>query len=501
MADRSRRVLLAQIRLGRTLLGAIAGLAVWLWGQAAGSLEESALRVAAVGVTMIFWWLAEALPIAWTACAPLLLFPLLRVAESDLAGEIQAAWKPFFLNPYQALFAGGMMLAAAIEAQGLHRRLALHVLSRLGSTPAQLLAGVLTASAAVSLWISNTATAAMMLPIALAVVRQLEEREGRQLGSYSTALLLAVAWGANLGGIGTKIGTAPNSQLAGFLEQRGASVSFLEFLAIGLPFVMAVLPLAWGILWWMGRREAPATGAKAEVAHALAALGPTRPGEKRVALLFAGTAAAWISASLIGEPLRTYLPQVRGAALEGAIALLAASLAFLIPAGSGRRLLVFRELHRVPWSTLFLLGGGFSLAAAVDGSGLSERIALALRDLADLDPLFQVAAGAAVSVMLSAVASNTATTAVMLVVLTQAVSSEARLAALFAATIAASCDFALPVGTPPNAMVFASGRIRIPVMARYGVGLDLLAAVLAACWCSWMVPNLFGIEASVSPRP
>jgi sodium-dependent dicarboxylate transporter 2/3/5 len=428
------------------------------------------------------------------------LFPLFRASGSEsFLGEIRAAWQPFFWSPYQALFAGGMVLAAAIEAQGLHHRLALNVLVWMGAGPRRLLAGVLGVTALVSLWISNTATAAMMLPIALALVGRLESREDRSLGRYATALLLAVAWGANVGGMGTKIGTAPNSQLSGFLERGGFTISFLEFSAVGLPFVCALLPIAWSLLWWMGHRDARHAGAREEVAQELAALGRTGSGERRVAWLFVGTAGAWVGAPWAVPPLRRLIPDLGSAELEGALALTAGTLALLMPSGNGRPLLTLSELRRVRWSTLLLLGGGFSLAAAVERSGLSKELSRVLQGLSDLTPLLQTGLAALASVLLSAVASNTATTAVLLVVLSQAIGPETRLPALFAATLAASCDFALPVGTPPNALVFASGRVRIPVMARYGFGLDLIAAGLAAAWCSWVVARLWPPTAFIPP--
>lgn len=485
---------MSRVRALRLALGLAAGAAVLALDSPlhhAGEFGDRPARAAAVGLAMAVWWLTEAMPIHWTACVPLVAFPLAGVFGRGPAGDLAASVTPFF-DPYEFLFAGGMALAAGLEQQGLHRRLALGVMGTVGTQPRRLLAGVLAATAFVSLWISNTATAAMMLPIGLALLAQLEAREGRRLGRYGMALMLAIAWGANIGGIGTKIGTPPNAQLAGFLERSGTPVSFLQFLVIGLPFVFALLPLAWLLLWRLGARDAPGHDAREVVRGQLAALGRTSGGERAVAAVFVATAALWIGSAPLTAALAPHLAGLRSAHVEAGIAVAGALAMLVLPAPGGGRLLALRSLRRVPWETLLLLGGGFALAAAVQGSGLSIWMADQLRAIATLPPLAQLAVAAVATVTLSAVASNTATTAVMLVVLAEAAASAVRVPVLVAAALAASCDFALPVGTPPNAIVFGSGYVRIPVMARYGAVLDLTAALAAALWCGWIVPIVLG---------
>ena len=247
--------------------------------QEFGEFGSRPARAAAVGLAMAAWWLLEAMPMHWTSCVPIVAFPLLGVFGRGPAGDAAAAVAPYF-DPYNFLFAGGMAIAAAIEQQGLHRRLALGVMNGIGTDPRRLLAGVLAATAFVSLWISNTATATMMLPIALALVAQLERREERRLGRYGMALMLAVAWGSNIGGIGTKIGTAPNAQLSGFLERSGTSVSFLQFALVGFPFVLMLLPAAWALLWRLGRADRPRQDAREVVRRELAALGRVGAAER-----------------------------------------------------------------------------------------------------------------------------------------------------------------------------------------------------------------------------
>jgi sodium-dependent dicarboxylate transporter 2/3/5 len=210
---------------------------------------------AAGAALMAIWWLTEAIPIYLTACVPLIAFPLTGVFGDSLWENAREAVLPYF-DPYNFLFAGGMAIAAAMQQWNLHRRIALGIMDAIGTDPRRLLAGSLAATAFISLWISNTATAAMMMPIGLAVVLQIEEElGGRRLASYGMAIMLSIAYGANVGGIGTKIGTAPNAQFSGFMEQKEVSISFLQFMAVGLPFVLVFLPAVWWVLWiaWKGR--------------------------------------------------------------------------------------------------------------------------------------------------------------------------------------------------------------------------------------------------------
>jgi sodium-dependent dicarboxylate transporter 2/3/5 len=473
---------------------ALAGAVLWAPSplQHLGEYGDRPARAAAVALLMAVWWLTEAIPIYWTACIPLVAFPALGVFGRGFRGDLLASFEPY-VDPYIWLFAGGMAIAAAMQQWDLHRRVALAVMSALGTDPRRLLAGVLVATAFVSLWISNTATATMMVPIGIALVAQLErQRGGVRLGRYGMALMLAIAWGSNLGGIGTKIGTAPNAQLAGFLEQRGTAVSFLDFALVGFPFVVAALPIAWAVLCRLAGEERRGGDAREIVRRERQALGPAGAGERVVLAVFLVTAGLWISS----QPLTAWLAPrfggfpLRTAHLEGGVAL-AAALALLLLRAERRQVLELGSLLVVPWETLLLLGGGFAMAAGIQLSGLSRWLGGELAAIAGLPVLLQVLAAAIASVALSAVASNTATVAVMLVVLADAAAPEARDAVLFAATLAASCDFALPAGTPPNAIVFGSGYVRIPVMARYGAPLDLVTATLAALWCAFVVPRLF----------
>jgi solute carrier family 13 (sodium-dependent dicarboxylate transporter), member 2/3/5 len=442
---------------------------------------------AALTLLMATWWITEAIPIAWTACVPLVVLPFASVYGAGFGANLLGAVAPY-VDPYIFLFLGGMGIAAAMQQWGLHRRIALQVMRVVGTDARRLLFGLLLATASVSLWISNTATAAMMFPIGLALIAEFEREGGRRLVGYGAALMLAVAYGSNVGGIGTKIGTVPSAQLSGFLAQRGVPVSFLEFAAIGIPFVMLFLPVVWLALWRIGRADAPdAEVGQRALASEGARLGEMGRAERIVLFVFLATAAVWVFGKPITDALRAHVHGLATAHVEAGIALLASLVLFAWRAG-GRRVLEPASLRFVQWETLVLLGGGFSLAASIQASGLSHWLGAQLVALRAAPPFAQVVAASVVTVALSAFASNAATVAVMLPVLASSVAPEHVHTVLFAATFAASCDFALPAGTPPNAIVFGSGYLTIPLMARTGALLDLVAALCAALWCWIAVP-------------
>jgi sodium-dependent dicarboxylate transporter 2/3/5 len=470
-----RRPLLRRPGLWVGLFLALAA-AVLLGGMQPGRAGAPG-RAAAVVVLMASFWFAEVLPIGATALLPLLLFPFLGVFEGPVAqGAVQAAAP--YLDAYIFLFLGGMMIGAAMEATGLHRRTALWIMRAVGTSPRRLLLGILLATGSISAFVSNTATAVMMVPIALALVAELEVVGARSLPALGTSLLLAVAYGANVGGIGTKIGTGTNSIFAGLLETHlGVSIGFLEFMLLGVPFVILFLPLVWAVLWHFGRRDGlSGADARTVVEAALRALGPMRPAERKVMGAFLFAALFWTLGDVLREPLAAVVEDlVPGLRLRSkhyeALVALTGGLAVL-----AMGVLPLRRLGRLPWSTLLLLGGSFAMAAGVEGSGLSDRVSSALSGLTGQPLYVQVLATSALSVGMSAVASNTATVNVLLNVLPRSFPLWA------GAAIGASCDFMLPAGTPPNAIVFGSGRVRIRDMMRIGAGLDLLAVAVIPLW-------------------
>jgi solute carrier family 13 (sodium-dependent dicarboxylate transporter), member 2/3/5 len=374
-----------------------------------------------------------------------------------------------------------------MELWNLHRRVALHILLAIGTTPARLLLGVLVATAAVSMWISNTATAVMMMPIAMALLTQLERNVGRRMGAFGAAVMLAVAYGANIGGIGTKIGTGTNSIFVGFVaEKLNRDITFLEYLLIGAPFVALFLPIAWGVLWWVARVDADIPKQRSEgLEQELAAMGPLRGRELTVALVFATAALLWVLGDpikrLAAEPfLRASGSKLQGKHVEATVAMAAAFALLLL------RTLSWAALKRVPWGTLLLLGGSFAMAEGIEGSGLSRWLTERLSAVSALPLGWQLAITSLATIALSAVASNTATVNVMLAVLPPS------MPVLSAAAISASCDFALPAGTPPNAIVFGSGYVRLPTMMKTGAVLDLLAAAVITAYAGLYLARLLG---------
>jgi sodium-dependent dicarboxylate transporter 2/3/5 len=448
----------------------------------------------AVAFLMAVWWISEATSIYLTALVPLVLFPLLGIFGRGLAENVRRALLPYF-DGYIFLFLGGMTIAAAMQTWNLHSRTALHILRKIGTRSPRVLLGMLLATASVSLWISNTATAAMMLPIGMALIAQIEKQTGgKRREFFGGALMLAIAYGANVGGMGTKIGTAPNLYFCGFVSREfHREISFLEFLGIGFPFVCIFLPVVWGALWLSGRKDAPREDiGRTVIQGQLKELGPMTGGERAVLVVFVAAAALWIWSAQIHalvaptmEPLFASLGLgFQSKHVEAGVGMAAMLALLALPApGSAprRRVLRTRDLRAVPWETLILLGGGFCLAEGIEASGLSIRIGDGLGALRTSPALVQFLGVSLATVYFGAIASNVATTAVMLVVLKGASVPEV-LSLMAAATLASSCDFMLPAGTPPNAIVFGSGYLTIPRMARTGFVLDLISAILVALW-------------------
>ena len=479
----------ARTRGGRVGLVLGPGLAALVLAAGApAGFSEPAWATAAVAAWMAAWWVTEALPLPATALLPLPLLPAFGVADIDAAAAPYA-------NPLVFLFLGGFLLAAGLRHWDLHRRIALAIVEAAGPRPDRLVAGVLAAAALISMWVSNTATAAMMLPIALALIGLAHEHGdgGDWAPRFEAALLLALAFGANIGGVATLVGTPPNAVLAGFMaDHHGLSIGFGEWMLVGVPVAAVMLLLAW---WLLARRvfavgSAPLPGAAAFVARERAALGPLTSGQRRTAAVVALAALAWLTRPLVDAAW----PALR--LTDAGIGITAALLLFVVPAG-GRRgpaLLDWRATRELSWGVLILVGGGLSLGAAIQGSGLADAVAAQLGALAAW-PLWAVlAAVALVTIVLSHVTSNTATTATLVPLAVSLAAAAGQPAASMAAAVAlaASAAFMLPVATPPNAIVFASEQLRVIDMIRGGAGLVLGGWVVATLAAWLLVPVMFG---------
>jgi sodium-dependent dicarboxylate transporter 2/3/5 len=458
----------------------IAACTVMLFLAPPEGMTLAAWRTAAVAALMAVWWVTEAIPIAATALVPLVLFPILGVAT------IGAASSPY-ANPVIYLFLGGFMLAAAMQRVGLHRRLALAVLSRFGARPDRLVLGFLVASAAISMWVSNTATVLMVLPLATPVL-ELLRRHDERAGTLEVTLLLSVAYGASIGGLGTLIGTPPNALFAGFmLETHSFRVGFARWMLIGVPLVVVSVLLTWLVLTRVSFKvgKVPAPGVSEAVQAQRRALGSPSGGEVRVGLVVLLAAIAWVLQPLIARAV----PGVS----DTVIAIAATLVLFLMRADGGHPALDWQTAESLPWGILVLFGGGLSLADAIQSSGLATWLGGSLEALRVL-PLFVIVLLVTTLVtFLTELTSNTATAAAFLPLassLAIAIGADPVMLTV-ATTLAASSGFMLPVGTPPNAIVFGSGRLTIPQMARAGLPIDLILILLITAVSYWLaVPAL-----------
>lgn len=458
------------------LLAGLALLALAMLVPPPSGLSLDGWRTLALALCMAIWWSTEPVPIGVTALLPPVLLPLTTGAP------LSAITAPY-ANPLVFLFLGGFLLAAAVERHGLHRRLAWHVLQLAGTEPRRLVLGVMLVSALLSMWISNTAAVLLLLPVVLSVLRAEDAAPG-----LAVALLLGLAYGASIGGTGTLIGTPPNALLAGWLsEARGLDLSFAHWAMLGMPFVALFLPLAWWLLA-RGLGRGGADGADAALAQ-LRPGPPARP-EARVAVLFALAAGLWMT-----RPLLNALPGL-GALSDEGIALGIGIALFLVPAGrigEGRALLTWDEARNIPWQVLLLFGGGLSLAAAMDRSGLALWVGQGLAGLGALPAIAVLAALALTVVLLTELVSNTAVVAALLPVVGTIAEGTGLMPETLGAALAlsASCSFMLPAATPPNALVFASGQVTVARMMRAGAGMNLVSVILVTLVTTLLAPLLF----------
>ncbi|WP_251930217.1 SLC13 family permease [Salinibacter ruber] len=456
-------------------------------------LEPAAWRTAAVGLLMATWWVTEALPIAVTALVPLVLLPPLSITDIDGAATPYA-------NPLIFLFLGGFIIAQAMQVWRLHRRIALGIVNWVGVRPPSIVIGFILASAFLSMWVSNTATALMMLPIGLSIIDltrdRLAERGEEMPPHFGVVLLLSIAYGCNVGGMGTLIGTPPNALLAGFFsESYGVEVGFAQWMIVGLPLVVVALPLIYVALttvYPIELDELP--GGTAIIDEERAKLGTISKAETRVAAIFALTALLWMTRPLLSD----VIPGLS----DAGIAIGASLTLFVVPSGTeDRALLSWDDAEKLPWGVLLLFGGGLSLASAISETGLAKWMGQGVSTLEGSPVLLVLVCTVALIVMLTEITSNTATTAAFLPILGAVAVGLGQNPFLLAvpAALGASCAFMLPVATPPNAIVYGSDLLSIPEMSRVGLWLNALFIIVVTGLAYALMGIAFGVELGSVP--
>ena len=488
-------------------LGPLLCVALWHVDLDAGRPE--AARMAAIGAWMAVWWFTEAVPLAATALLPLVLFPLAGLMPTS-------AVAPVYVNSTIFLFLGGFLIALGMESSGLHRRIAVGIIGPLGGGPARLVLGFMVASAVLSMWISNTATAVMMLPIAMAVVRGVEEHAPAEaVAPLGTALMLGVAYACSIGGMATLVGTPPNlalERIYAITFPAAAPLAFGQWMLLGVPLAAVMLVLTWLLLTRVFFRAPAAARPDPQVIAAeRRALGPISTAEVAVAVVFALTALLWVfRRDLVLGATRLpgwsrLLPEGAGVD-DGTVAVAMALLLFLLPGrrsdGAPARLLDGEVFRRVPWGIVLLFGGGFALAKGIHETGLSEVAARGLAGLSEVPPMALVLIVCLGLTFLTELTSNTATAQTVLPILAAtAVALRVHpLLLMVPAALSASCAFMMPVATPPNAIVFSSGRVTVGQMARVGLLLNLVGAVVISLLFTWLAPTLLGVDLWQTPE-
>ncbi|WP_424237091.1 SLC13 family permease [Bhargavaea ginsengi] len=464
-------------------------------------LSPEARAILAGTVWMAAWWITEAVPIPVTSLLPLVLFPLAGGLDVKATASAYGDENIF-------LFMGGFMIALAMEKWNLHRRIALTIISAIGTNINKIVLGFMVATGFLSMWISNTATAMMMVPIGLAITYQVADAlkndpsvdTSQENFGFGKALMLGIAYSASVGGIATLIGTPPNTALAAAMEKMyGIEISFGQWMLFGTPFAWLFILVIWlylvKVAFPQKIKELP--GGREMIRAEKDKLGSASTEEKLVFTVFILAALSWITRSFF---LQNFLPGLS----DGVIAMFFAIVLFAIPAVNvkGDRLLDWETAVKLPWGILLLFGGGLAIAAGFVGSGLSEWIGGQLTALDAVPLIVVIIVVTALVIFLTEITSNTATAAMMYPIMgALAVALDVHpFALMVAAGVAASCAFMLPVATPPNAVVFGSGYLRIPDMAKAGVALNIMGIVLVPLFIWFLLPVVFGIDLNTLPE-
>ncbi len=452
-----------------------------------GNLEPTNSKItimAAIAVLMAVWWITEAVPLAATSLIPLILFPLFGLLDAD---EIASS----YINSIIFLFLGGFMIALSMERWGLHKRVALRIITMFGGSPVSIIIGFMIASASLSMWISNTATTIMMLPIALAIIFKMENEFGAEkVHNFSVTLLIGIAYSCTIGGLGTLVGTVPNLAFVKILKilfPEAPEIGFGQWMMLGIPISVLMLIVSAFLLTKIYFKVDKALKIdKKFIREEYEKLGPLSFEEKTISIIFALTAFLWIFRSdlnlgFLTIPGWSNLLPYSGFVNDGTVAITMAFILFLIPSKKENTTLLDNKVFsKIPWGIILLFGGGFALANGFSSTGLSTFIGEQLTGMKSLSHIFIIMATAATISFLTELTSNTATTQMILPILASVAIAMGMnpLLLMLTATLSASMAFMLPVATPPNTIIFASSRIKVTEMVKAGFALNLLGVII-----------------------
>ncbi|WP_054706589.1 SLC13 family permease [Bacillus sp. JCM 19041] len=465
-------------------------------------LSVDGRNVLAVTLWIATWWMTEAIPIPATSLMPLILLPLSGAMEGSAVASSYG-------NDIIFLFLGGFFIATAMEKWNLHKRIALFIISVIGTSTQRILLGFMAATGFLSMWVSNTAAVMMMIPMALAITAQVAEamkgeKNEHELPKFEKSLLFGVGYAGTIGGLGTLIGTPPNIILAAQLDEIfGISLGFGTWMLFAVPVVIILLLFTWYFLGSVSFKTSIKTlpGGKELIYNERKKLGKVSFEEGMVAAVFTFAAFMWISREFFWAGEDALIMQLPGIS-DGMIAIMATMLLFLIPGKAGARILDWADSKDIPWGVLLLFGGGLAIAAGFQSSGLSNWLGDQLTILDGLHMLFVIGGATLLIMMLTEITSNTATATMILPVLAAlAVAINIHpLAIMIPCAMAANCAFMLPVGTPPNAIIFGTGKLKIIEMVRAGFWINVFATALIVLAVYFLVPIVFGIDLGVFPE-
>ncbi len=478
-----------ELSLGAKRIGLWLGPAIFLiiyFFIAPAGIPPAAVTVMAITAWVAIWWVTEPIPLAATSLIPIILFPLMGVLK---LGETTASYG----QPIVFLYIGGFLIAIAIEKTGLQRRIAVHIIRSMGTRLSMIILGFMISTAFLSMWISNTATAIMMLPIGMAIITATSDDGGEHQAHFRKALMLAIAYAASIGGLATLIGTPPNLVFAGVVRDTyHIDITFTQWFEIGFPITVLLLIISW---WYLVRVGFPLgharlAGGKEEMNSRLSLSGRMSSDEKKVAIVFVSVAVAWIIRSFILEKI---IPGID----DTIIAMLGGVVLFLIPSGEGKnkKLINWEDAGKLPWGIVLLFGGGLALAEAFEKTGLAQWIGQNMSALAGLGVFVTILLVVALVNFLTEFTSNLATVTMILPVIAPiAVSAGVHpFMLMVGATLAASCGFMMPAGTPPNAIAFGSGYLSIKDMVKTGFWLNIASIIIITCVVYFLLGPMWGI--------